>query len=149
MGDSGSQSVGMLAGCLTLLVAQPMEERLSLAAVPLLLLPILFDSGFTLARRALSGQAFWRPHRTHLFQLALRAGMAPLLVSRIHLGMTLIAMASAIGMTQTPSPWHQAFLLPPLVVQLLWLGYVDRIRRRAGLPWNEPGLRQEIRGKVG
>jgi UDP-GlcNAc:undecaprenyl-phosphate GlcNAc-1-phosphate transferase len=149
MGDSGSQSVGMLAGCLTLLVAQPMEERLSLAAVPLLLLPILFDSGFTLARRALSGEAFWRPHRTHLFQLALRAGMAPLLVSRIHLGMTLIAMASAIGMTQAPSPWHQAFVLPPLLVQLLWLGHVDRLRRRAGLPWNEPGLRQGSGGKPG
>jgi hypothetical protein len=75
--------------------------------------------------------------------------MAPLLVSRIHLGMTLIAMASAIGMTQAPSPWHQAFVLPPLLVQLLWLGHVDRLRRRAGLPWNEPGLRQGSGGKPG
>ena len=137
MGDSGSQFLGMLVGCLTIIAAPPVEARFSLLVIPLAFLPVLFDACFTVARRALALQPIWRAHRTHLFQLALRAGMTERAVGRVHLGLSLVSLGSAAAMMATPAPWHQAWVLPPILAHLWWFLHVVRLRAERGLPWNE------------
>lgn len=137
MGDSGSQFLGMMIGGVTLVAAPPVEERLSLAVPPMVFLPILFDAVFTVVRRALFWQPVWRAHRGHLFQIALRAGMSPLVLSRVYLGLTCLAVACGWFMLATPSPWHHIWILPPLAAQMLWLFLVDRMRRRNNIKWDD------------
>ena len=68
LGDVGSVGLGLLLGWLLL----------SLAAaghwVPALLLPLYYlcDATWTLLRRMLRGEAFWRAHRSHFYQYAAR-----------------------------------------------------------------------------
>lgn len=137
MGDSGSQFLGLMIGGLTLLSAPLVEQRLSLLVIPLVFLPILFDASFTVLRRAIAVRPVWRPHRTHLFQLALRAGMSSLSVSRVYLALTVLSMMCGFAMTVTLAPWHQLWVLPALIAQGLWVWRVMELRRAHGLPWHD------------
>ena len=138
MGDSGSQFLGMLVGCLTIIAAPPVEERFSLLVVPLAFLPVLFDACFTVARRAAALQPVWQAHRTHLFQFALRAGMTQLQVSRVYLALALFSLGCGGAIIVTPAPWHHVWVAPALLAHFYWLAYVNGLRLAKGLPWNDP-----------
>jgi len=72
LGDAGSLLLGS-ALFLLLLASWAMGAMTLLQA---LLLPsvVLLDTGLTLARRILRGKPFWRAHREHLYQYAVRRG---------------------------------------------------------------------------
>jgi UDP-N-acetylmuramyl pentapeptide phosphotransferase/UDP-N-acetylglucosamine-1-phosphate transferase len=70
LGDVGSLPVGLILGYGLYRLALSGH----LAAAVILPLYYLWDSGSTLARRLLRGEAFWRAHRDHVYQRAADAG---------------------------------------------------------------------------
>jgi UDP-N-acetylmuramyl pentapeptide phosphotransferase/UDP-N-acetylglucosamine-1-phosphate transferase len=65
MGDSGSHFLGLLTGATLLRGTGGSVDVIPMA---LLLAPLLFDTGFTLVRRARAGQDLLTGHRGHLYQ---------------------------------------------------------------------------------
>lgn len=117
MGDVGSVPLGFLVGWLLLMLA---SAGLWEAAM---LLPLYFlsDATFTLLRRLMRGERVWRPHREHLYQLAVTAG-------RTHAGVTLAMLAVdailiALAVASLAVGWP-AVLAGAVVVSLFlfWLG---------------------------
>ena len=98
MGDVGSQPAGFAVSALVVLGASggPQQGALMLVAVPLVLLPMLADVAFTLVRRARSGARLTQAHRSHLYQVANRAGMPAWRVTLIYWGMA--AGCGALGL---------------------------------------------------
>jgi UDP-GlcNAc:undecaprenyl-phosphate GlcNAc-1-phosphate transferase len=138
LGDSGSQAAGFLLAALGVAAALAEQARLSFALVPLLLAAHLFDACFTLARRALAGEPFWRPHRTHLYQMAIRAGWPARRVALLHAGFALAHGLLALWFLTLPPEAKPLPLLLAFAGQLAWLAVVLRAMRRAGLAFAAP-----------
>jgi UDP-GlcNAc:undecaprenyl-phosphate GlcNAc-1-phosphate transferase len=135
MGDVGSQFAGFVFAVLAVAAARFDAQQLSFLIVPLLMFGLLFDAGFTLARRALTGARLSEGHRTHLYQLAQRAGVPVRVVACIHVGFALFQAGLAalfLGLAPADKP---LVVLPALAVQLGWLGFVAWRVRRAGIGW--------------
>lgn len=82
LGDSGSIPLGFLAGAFCLLLLRDAGVSLWIAVLPFA--PFWMDATYTLLRRALRGEAFWRAHRQHCYQHLVRSGFG-------HLGTALFA----------------------------------------------------------
>ncbi|TCZ66095.1 glycosyltransferase family 4 protein [Roseicella aquatilis] len=135
MGDVGSQFAGFMLAVLAVAASRFDPSQLSFLIVPLLLFSLLFDAGFTLLRRAAMGDRVGAPHRTHLYQMAQRAGMDTRTVATVHWGFAVFQAGLALVFLRLPATWKPLIVLPALVVQLLWLAVVARRVRRAGLGW--------------
>ncbi|ONG49732.1 UDP-phosphate N-acetylglucosaminyl-1-phosphate transferase [Pseudoroseomonas deserti] len=135
MGDVGSQFLGFMLAVLGVAAARLDAAQLSFLLVPLLLFALLFDTGFTLLRRAAMGERVSAPHRTHLYQMAQRSGLSARRVAAIHWGFSLFHVALAFAFLRLEPALKPLVILPPLGVQLLWLAYVLRRTRSAGLSW--------------
>jgi len=133
MGDVGSQFAGFVLAVLAVAAARFDATQVSFLIVPLLLLSLLFDAGFTLIRRALAGERVSAPHRSHLYQMAVRAGVSPGRVAAAHAGFTVFHALLAGLFIHLPPAAKPAILLPALLVQLAWAGWVLAQMRRAGL----------------
>ena len=135
MGDVGSQFLGFVLAVLGVAAARLDAAQLSFLLVPLLLFALLFDTGFTILRRAALGERISAPHRTHLYQMAQRSGLGDRAVAAIHWGFALLHAGLALAFLELPAALKPLVILPPLALQLLWLGYVAARVRRAGLSW--------------
>ncbi|MBI0433490.1 glycosyltransferase family 4 protein [Roseomonas sp. KE0001] len=135
MGDVGSQFLGFMLAVLGVAAARFDAAQVSFLLVPLLLFALLFDTGFTLLRRAWMGERVSAPHRTHLYQMAQRSGLPVRAVAAVHWGFALFHLALAQIFLRLPADEKPLIILPPLLAQLLWLAYVARRVRRAGLSW--------------
>jgi UDP-GlcNAc:undecaprenyl-phosphate GlcNAc-1-phosphate transferase len=109
--------------------------QVSFLIVPLLLFGLLFDAAFTLARRGWMGDRVGAGHRTHLYQMAQRAGVPVRAVAGVHWGFALFHAGLAGVFLHLPSLLKPLVVLPALAVQLAWLAYVATRVRRAGLSW--------------
>tara|TARA_E500000331_G_C17265783_1_gene717087 strand:+ start:2515 stop:3543 length:1029 start_codon:yes stop_codon:yes gene_type:complete len=71
MGDVGSATLGFLLGWLLLSLAAAGHP------VPALILPLYFfaDATLTLFRRMTRGEAVWRAHKEHFYQMAIQSGL--------------------------------------------------------------------------
>jgi UDP-N-acetylmuramyl pentapeptide phosphotransferase/UDP-N-acetylglucosamine-1-phosphate transferase len=78
LGDVGSHLLGAAVFALGALSWR--RGVVDLPVLGLLGLPMLLDSGLTLARRAAGGRPVWRAHREHLYQYAVRSGHSHLSV---------------------------------------------------------------------
>jgi len=137
MGDVGSQFAGFTLAVLAVAAARFDTEQVSFLIVPLLLFGLLFDAGFTLVRRAWMGDRVGVAHRTHLYQMAARAGMPVRAVAAVHWGFALYH-AGLVVLFLHLSPWAKPLVvLPALALQLVWLAYVARLVRRAGISWRD------------
>jgi Fuc2NAc and GlcNAc transferase len=74
MGDAGSCFVGFMFGVLVL--AGHRTGAVPLPAWLILLSIFLVDATLTLARRVVSGEKWYSPHRTHAYQLLVLAGLS-------------------------------------------------------------------------
>jgi UDP-N-acetylmuramyl pentapeptide phosphotransferase/UDP-N-acetylglucosamine-1-phosphate transferase len=74
MGDTGSHVLGAMVAILTLWALR--EGKANPAQVFILLSAFLLDAGLTLGKRIVQGRRFWRAHREHLYQWAVRRGHA-------------------------------------------------------------------------
>lgn len=138
MGDVGSQFLGFVLAVLAVAAARFDVGQVSFLVVPLLLFALLFDTGFTLLRRALAGERVSAPHRTHLYQMAQRSGLAAPRVAAIHWAFAAFHGALALLFPHLSPAAKPLVVLPPLAVQLLWLAWVAARVRRAGLSWRAP-----------
>ncbi|MEN0076375.1 MAG: undecaprenyl/decaprenyl-phosphate alpha-N-acetylglucosaminyl 1-phosphate transferase, partial [Paracraurococcus sp.] len=137
MGDVGSQFAGFMLAVLAVAASRFDVTQLSFLIVPLLLFALLFDTAFTLLRRAAMGDKVGAPHRSHLYQMAQRAGMDTRLVAAVHWGFAGFHAALALLFLRLPPNGKPLVVLPALLVQLLWLALVARRVRRAGLSWRD------------
>lgn len=92
LGDVGSVGLGFLLGWLLLSLAAQGQW------LPALLLPLYYltDATWTLLRRMLRGEKFWRAHRSHFYQHAARGLGNHGAVSLRVLGCNLVLMAEAL-----------------------------------------------------
>ncbi len=133
MGDVGSQFCGFVLAVLAVAASRFDGVALSFLLVPMLLSGVLFDVAFTLVRRTLAGQRITAPHRGHLYQVAARAGMDARLVSLIAWGFAVFGGLCCLGFIAAPAAAKPWIVLLPLGPQLVWLGYVRKRARRAGI----------------
>ncbi len=133
MGDVGSQFCGFVLGVLGIAAARFSTVQMSFLLVPMLLAGVLFDVAFTLMRRLLAGQRVTRPHRGHLYQVAQRAGLDARWVAAVHWGFAAIGGVVAVAFVHSSSEMKSLLPLVLLVPQAVWLGFVVRLARRAGL----------------
>ncbi|APT56219.1 UDP-phosphate N-acetylglucosaminyl-1-phosphate transferase [Roseomonas gilardii] len=135
MGDVGSQFLGFMMAVLAVAAARFEYTQVSFLIVPLLLFALLFDSGFTLLRRMAMGERVAQAHRTHLYQMAQRAGIPTARIAAAHWGFAVFQGLLALLFLEL-APWAKPLvLLPALLVQLGWLFLVARRVQRAGLSW--------------
>ncbi len=122
MGDVGSQPCGFVIACLGILVASEPGRSGSLLAVPAMLSGIIFDVLFTLGRRLVNGDRLTQAHRSHLYQIAHRAGRPASLVSPAYWlftiwgGVWALTYAASNGM---PTAGQITLLFAP---EIAWLG---------------------------
>ncbi len=130
MGDVGSQFCGFLLAVLGVVASRLPGLPLPGLLMPLLLSGVLFDVAFTLLRRAWSREAVTQPHRGHLYQVAHRAGVSPVVVTLLHWGFA--AFGGLLFLTAPASlPWLACLLA--VLPQLVWAWYVTRRARTAGI----------------
>jgi UDP-N-acetylmuramyl pentapeptide phosphotransferase/UDP-N-acetylglucosamine-1-phosphate transferase len=72
MGDTGSHVLGATIAVSTLWALRAGDA--GIGQVALLLSAFGLDAGLTLAKRMVQGRRFWRAHREHLYQMAVRKG---------------------------------------------------------------------------
>lgn len=133
MGDVGSQFCGFVLAILGVIAARFEQVDLSALLVPLLLSGVLFDVAFTLVRRLLAGDRLTEAHRSHLYQVAHRAGVSPVAVTLVHWGFALwgaLCCAVFLRATGLAKPLSVLLVLPP---QLAWLALVTVRASRATL----------------
>ena len=123
MGDAGSGFVGLMLAALSLQAAW---------AVPtlfwswLILLGVfIVDATLTLCRRAIRGERFYEPHRTHAYQHAAqrRAAHKPVTVAVALINLCwLIPIAVLVALHQLDGLTGILVAYTPLTVVALWLG---------------------------
>ena len=72
MGDTGSHVLGAMVAILSLWVLR--DGKAHPGQVLVVMSAFLVDAGLTLAKRIVLGRRFWRAHREHLYQWAVRRG---------------------------------------------------------------------------
>jgi len=101
--------------------------------VPMLLSGVLFDVGFTLVRRSLSGERLTEPHRGHLYQVAQRADVPAVTVTLIHWGFAVFGGLCCVAFLRVSGEWKLVTLCAIVPPQLTWLGFVVRAADRKGI----------------
>lgn len=150
LGDSGSLLIGMATAALSLRVARNPGPTGSLAFhVPVLLCLVpITETLFTLARRYISGQAYFTGDRSHIHHVLLNKGLS---VQRAVATLAAVAALCCV-MAVLSRAWRTSGVLSVILaagclalLALRWLGYAEfavllhRVRgvfraRRPGLP---------------
>jgi UDP-GlcNAc:undecaprenyl-phosphate/decaprenyl-phosphate GlcNAc-1-phosphate transferase len=130
MGDVGSQFCGFMIAVLGVVASRFDGATLSFMLVPMMLSGVLFDVGFTLARRGLTGEHVTRPHRGHLYQVAQRSGVSAVIVTLIHWGFALYGGLCCFAFLAASGNWKLVALCMTIPPQLAWAGFVVWYARR-------------------
>jgi len=124
MGDVGSQFCGFMIAVLGVVASRFDGAPLSFLLVPMLLSGVLFDVGFTLARRFLAGERITQAHRGHLYQVAQRSGVPAVAVTLIHWGFAVFGGLCCLAFLRASGDWKLVLPLMTVPPQLVWLGFV-------------------------
>jgi len=136
MGDVGSQFCGFMLAMLGVAAARFQAVEMSFLLVPLLLFGVLFDVAFTLVRRGLAGENPVHAHRSHIYQVAHRAGVDARAVAVVHWGFAAWGGVVALAFTHAGPGLKLPLLVAVVVPQVAWLAYVAaRVRRSALESW--------------
>lgn len=136
MGDVGSQFCGFVLAMLGVAAARFGGVDMSLLLVPMLLNGVLFDVAFTLVRRLFNGNRLTQAHRSHLYQIAHRAGVDSRLVAAVHWGFAALGGLIATAFVAAPPMLKPALPLLLLLPQMLWMAYVILLARNEEIgPW--------------
>jgi UDP-N-acetylmuramyl pentapeptide phosphotransferase/UDP-N-acetylglucosamine-1-phosphate transferase len=103
MGDVGSAFCGFLIAVLPLLAGASATSRLAMITA-VAMWPFIFDTAFTLCRRAANWENIFKAHRSHLYQRLVIAGWSHRAASSLYGGLS--AMAAAVAL----APLHNAAL---------------------------------------
>lgn len=113
LGDTGSQFLGFVLSSLAVIGASEEGGKMSAWLVPILILPLLFDAVLTLALRARRGEDVTKPHRDHVYQILVRAGLSHAQVSGLYFSLTLLCAVAGVAVQL-----HDARLGPILLILL-------------------------------
>jgi Fuc2NAc and GlcNAc transferase len=128
MGDAGSAFLGFCFASMPFVARTFVEvgaNRLFIAGIALLWL-FIFDSIFTLIRRAARREKVWNAHREHLYQRLIRSGYAHRTVTLIYGGLSAVAAVAAVFSLLSDDRSRIAILIAALfctalsVVALCW-----------------------------
>ena len=97
LGDTGSQFLGFALSTLAVIGASEEGGKMSAWLVPILILPLLFDAVLTLVLRALRGEDVTKPHRDHVYQILVRAGLSHAQVSALYFSLTLLCAVAGVA----------------------------------------------------
>jgi UDP-N-acetylmuramyl pentapeptide phosphotransferase/UDP-N-acetylglucosamine-1-phosphate transferase len=125
MGDVGSHVIG---ACLAVLILWELGEGdLGLFQAFILVSAFTMDAGLTLVRRIIRGRRFWRAHREHLYQMAIRKGFSHSQVCLAYAAWTGGAGMLMLGMSAQPM-WAQAACAGAIAATatLLYIGLRQR-----------------------
>jgi len=133
MGDVGSQFIGFTFAAFAVIAAEIDASRTSFLVVPLLFFNFIFDTTFTLCRRALRGEDIMQAHRTHLYQLLNRIGWSHVRVSVLHFSMTAFQGVGALLLVGYGPDQRILIFLPFLAGQSFYAILVIAAARRKGI----------------
>ncbi len=127
MGDAGSALLGFVLAAGPVLLGGP--EMVVPAA--LLVWPFIFDTGFTLLRRARRGEQVWQAHRSHLYQRLAGPGVSHSSVASLYIGLSLLGAVAATVMVAWRKGTPFGLAVVALGALLLWRVVEYRERRAA------------------
>ncbi len=116
MGDAGSLPLGLLLA--TCAVRGALSGALPFPAAVLLLGPFVFDTTFTLVRRAARGAPLWQAHREHLYQRLSRRWRGHTPVSILYAALSLGTGVLAVRYASAEPRERLLSLVVPLVAML-------------------------------
>lgn len=119
MGDVGSGFLGYLFG--VLLVSSWATEDVSGTLIPVVVAPFAVDATFTLLARIARRERWWRPHRSHVYQLAVRKGFSHARVAGAMSLLTLVGAALAVLAHIAPLPFIALTYAYVVVLCAAWL----------------------------
>jgi Fuc2NAc and GlcNAc transferase len=125
MGDVGTGFLGFLFGGLTVYAST--RSPAAAAAGVAFVWPFLFDTLFTIARRATRGENLLRAHRSHLYQRLVLTGCSHRAVTLLYGG--LAASGALIGAASLgTNAWSGLWYALPLLAGAIWLLVLIRER---------------------
>lgn len=130
MGDSGSQFLGLVIAASLLDGASGPADVVPLG---LLLAPLLFDTGLTLVRRALSREYLFAAHRDHLYQRLVRTGVPVRTVATGYAAAVAGGGVIALSWAAIPAALQWLVLAATLAGGVGYAAWVTRRERAAGL----------------
>ncbi|HEY5606816.1 MAG TPA: MraY family glycosyltransferase [Alphaproteobacteria bacterium] len=133
MGDVGSQFLGFVFAALAVIAAEHDASRTSFLVVPLLFFHFIFDTAFTMVRRALRGEDITQAHRSHLYQLLNQCGWSHAQVSALHFAMTALQGAAVLWLIRLGPDRRALVFLPFLALEIVYAFLVMRAAKRRGL----------------
>lgn len=133
MGDVGSQFIGFSFAALAVIAAEIDASRTSFLVMPLLFFNFIFDTMFTLCRRALRGEDITQAHRTHLYQLLNRIGWSHTRVSLLNFAMTALQGIGALVLIRLGPDERMLVFVPFLAGQAVYALLVMSAARRHGI----------------
>jgi len=131
MGDVGSQFCGILLAAMAVRAA---DSPSLVLIVPLALMPILLDVAFTLLRRARAGDRLTEAHRSHLYQIAQRAGVPAARVTALYWVMSVWGALCGVTAGRVAQPVFTALAIAAAALPLLpWGVYSAHKAQQAGI----------------
>lgn len=130
LGDVGSAFIGFTFATLAIIAARYDASHTSFLVMPLLMFNIIYDSVFTLIRRAIKGENILQAHRDHLYQLLVRCDFNHREVSLIHYCMAFLQGLGAMWMVMIPGSQRVFVFIPFLLIQIAFSVFVFRRVKR-------------------
>ncbi len=132
MGDAGSAFLGFTFAAIPLIFANEIKGDTGLVPYLAVLFVwfFVFDSIFTFVKRLLNGEKVWHPHRKHIYQKLVIAGLSHQSVSLIYGALAFgVAIPSAILISEHLEVEY--YILPiVLVATIMLLGIYWSVNRR-------------------
>jgi UDP-N-acetylmuramyl pentapeptide phosphotransferase/UDP-N-acetylglucosamine-1-phosphate transferase len=97
MGDVGSVTLGFVFSVLAIRLCSAGEQPIPFAFFLILYSTFLFDTSYTILRRAIRGEKFWLAHRAHLYERLLTIGRSHLQVTLFYVGLSLASLVLAFS----------------------------------------------------
>jgi len=129
MGDSGSATLGLLAGGAGLWGIR--EGIFPAWAVLLIFSPFVVDASVTLVRRALRGERIWEAHKTHYYQRLVQSGFGYRRTVVYEYALMIACSTSAILGAKAPVAIQNALIGFWLVAYVVLMVLVDRMKTKA------------------
>jgi len=129
MGDVGSTTIGFFFGILPLL---PELRPVPVEPVALALSLFVLDATATLFRRVAAGEEWSTPHRTHLYQRPVVAGVGHRVVLLVAAAAMAVVSGCGVAWLRTPLPGRIALLAVPVALFAAGHVLVARLERQKG-----------------
>ena len=130
LGDVGSAFIGFTLATLAIIAARYDASHTSFLVMPLLMFNIIYDTIFTLIRRAKTGKNLLEAHRDHLYQLLVRSEFTHREVALLHYCMAFLQGLGAIWMVMIPGSQRAFIFIPFLLIQFAYSYFVMRRARQ-------------------